>query len=171
VSALQKIQDYILESWLPTKLTILIAGSTISLTLLAIGLPEYLQKISIQLSAEKTLLLRIVVPLTLLYLGTFIVLLLVLRHCKSLKSLPPQIQLSPLQEDILKYLYGKDYVSQILLNLALNAERETVTVNLEALEVKRMVSGQKHNKKLNIPDWRIEQRGNDYILDKGIVKK
>lgn len=87
------------------------------------------------------------------------------------KEVPLQIQLPPLQEDILKYLYEKDYVSQVLLNLALHAERETVTVNLEALEVNRMVSGQKLNKKLDIPDWRIERRGNDYLINKGIIKK
>ena len=86
MSALEKMLDYILESWLPTKLTILISGSTILLTLLAIGLPEYLQKIDIQLSKEITLLLRIVVPLSLLYLGTFWVLLLVLRYYKSEKT-------------------------------------------------------------------------------------
>ena len=86
MSVLQKTQDHILEFWLPTRLTILIAGSTILLTLLAIGLPEYLQKIGIQLSEEKTLLLRMVVPLSLLCLGTFLVLLLVLRYYKSEKT-------------------------------------------------------------------------------------
>lgn len=83
---LKKTMDYILESWLPTKLTILIAGSTILLTLLAIGLPEYLQKIDILLTEERRLLLRIVAPLGLLFLGTFSVLLLVLNHGKSGKE-------------------------------------------------------------------------------------
>ena len=69
---LQKTLDHILESWLPTKLTILISGSTILLALLAIGLPEYLQKIDTILSPERKLLLRIVSPLSLLFLGTFV---------------------------------------------------------------------------------------------------
>lgn len=83
---LQKMLDYTLESCLPTKLSILIAGSSISLAALAIGLPEYLQKMGLPLREEKTLLLRIVAPLTLLYLGTFIVLLLVMKHSKTYKK-------------------------------------------------------------------------------------
>lgn len=83
--SLLKLQDYILESWLPTKLSILIAGSSISLAALAIGLPEFLQKIvGHPLQPEKTMLLRIVVPLTILLIGTFSVLLLVIRHFKAI---------------------------------------------------------------------------------------
>lgn len=84
---LQKTLDHILESWLPTKLTILITGSTILLTLLAIGLPEYLQKIDIILPPERKILLRIVAPISLLFLGTFIVLLLVVNHLKTLREI------------------------------------------------------------------------------------
>lgn len=89
MSVLQKTLDHILESWLPTKLSILIAGSTILLSLLAIGLPECLHRINIQLTADKMLLLRISVPITLLFLGTFTVLLLVIHHYKSIKSILP----------------------------------------------------------------------------------
>lgn len=85
----RKLYDSILEDWLPTPRSILTAGSTISLTLLSIGLPEYLQKIGIKFTVEKTLLLRTVAPLMILCAGTFIVLLLVVLHYKSVKSSVP----------------------------------------------------------------------------------
>lgn len=102
MSALEKMQDYILESWLPTKLTILIAGSSISLALLSIGLPEFLQGMGYRLPPEKTLLLRIVGPLSLLCLGTFWVLLLVLRHYKSEKT--DGIKIKKLSTDAIEIL-------------------------------------------------------------------
>ncbi|MBK5275629.1 MAG: hypothetical protein JJE30_11325 [Desulfuromonadales bacterium] len=98
--SLQKMLDYTLEFLLPTKLTALIAGSTISLAGLSIWFPEFLQKISIQLTPEKTLLLRIAMPLSLLFLGTFIVLLFVLKYYKSEAHLAPlKEQLSAIEKE------------------------------------------------------------------------
>lgn len=103
MSVLEKMQDYILESWLPTKLTILIAGSSISLVALSVGLPEFLQVIlGHPLQEERKLLLRTVAPLSLLCLGTFWVLLLVLRHYKSEKT--DEIKIKKLSTDSIEIL-------------------------------------------------------------------
>lgn len=72
--------DQILESWLPSKWSRLIAGLTIVTAGASIALPEFLQKLDIQLSKGNIVLIRIAVPLLILWLGTLIVLLIVVQH-------------------------------------------------------------------------------------------
>lgn len=78
------LHDNILKSWLPTIWSRLIAGSTIVTTGATLYLPEFLQKYGIQSSRENTLLIRATVPLSILWIGTLLVLLLVLHHFKKL---------------------------------------------------------------------------------------
>lgn len=123
----QKIQDYILESWLPTKLSILIAGSSIPLAALSVGLPEFLQKIMEHpLQPEKTLLFRLVVPLVILYLGTFIVLILVVKHYKKSKSIKNKPSLSP-YFNLLWDTMGNIYCPKCEIMLADSQTNEQIT--------------------------------------------
>jgi len=81
-----KIYDSILEEYLPSRWSIRIAGLTPPLAIAGIFLPEFLQKIGIPPTEKYILALRIGLPLLILFFGTFIVLLLVLRHWKLAKS-------------------------------------------------------------------------------------
>ena len=58
------------------------------LTGVSTRLPEFLLKYDIELSKEKTLLIRITVPLLILWIGTFIILILIVRYLKTLNSHP-----------------------------------------------------------------------------------
>lgn len=108
------LRDDILKLWLPTKWSVLIMGLTIASAVVAIYLPEFLQRYDIPLSKEKTLLIRVSVPLLILWIGTFFVLLVVLHHFKTimpqkqpLPALPtPDPKLPKLQEDILIHLFN-----------------------------------------------------------------
>jgi hypothetical protein len=83
----QKIYDSILEEYLPSRWSIWIAGLTPTLAFAAIFLPDFLQKIGIPPTKEYILPLRIGLPLLILFLGTFVVLLLVVRHARTTKDL------------------------------------------------------------------------------------
>lgn len=82
----------ILEEWLPTKWSRLIAAATASLVVAAIFLPKYLQDVGIQLPEKKILLIRVSVPLAILCVGLFVVLFLVVRHFRSLIIPPLKIE-------------------------------------------------------------------------------
>lgn len=170
---LQKLQDYILESWLPTKLSILIAGSSISLAALSIGLPEFLQTITgYPLQQEKTLLLRIAMPLVILFLGTLIVLLLVMRHYKLNNILQVsqhekdktenEIIITEIHKRVLEMLFQKpSTIENICKTLKLNKEESTYY--LFDLYKHNMVSRP-------VPyssgpeEWRICQDGREYVM-------
>ena len=178
--SLKKLQDYILESWLPTKLSILIAGSSISLAALSIGLPEFLQTIiGHPLQAEKTLLLRIVVPLAILCLGTFIVLLLVVRHCNHLKisqnqqnllattqdeKTETEIVVTEMHEKIMELLFQKPSTVENICK-TLNLTKEVTNFYLFDLYKHSMVSAPTPYAS-GPEEWRICQGGREYIMDK-----
>jgi len=82
----------ILEEWLPTKWSRLIAGSSLSLALGAIFLPETLKSIGIKIAEETALLIRISIPLALLCFGLLAVLFLVVRHSRSLVLTPSRLE-------------------------------------------------------------------------------
>lgn len=178
--ALQKLQDHILESLLPTKLTTLIMGSTISLTLLSIGLPNFLQTLDIQLSAEKTLLLRITAPLGILCVGTLIVLLLVVRHCNHIKiTQNQQPLLTPItskeefeekaivtdtHEKVMEMLFQKPSTVENICK-TLNLTKEETNFYLFDLYKHSMVSAPAPYAS-GPEEWRICQGGREYITDK-----
>lgn len=178
---LQKLRDYILESWLPTKMSILIAGSSISLAALSIGLPEFLQTImGHQLQPEKTLLLRIVAPLSILCVGTFAVLLLVVHHCKSIKIpynqqplLPP---ITPKEESEEKIIVTETHekVMEILFQKPSTVENICKTLNLTKEETNFYLFDLYKHSMVSAPtpyasgpeEWRICQGGREYLMDK-----
>lgn len=82
----------ILEEWLPTKWSRLIAASSLSLAVGAIFLPETLKSIGVKISEEVALLIRISLPLALLCFGLLIVLHLVVHHSRSLVLTPSRIE-------------------------------------------------------------------------------
>jgi len=76
----------ILETWLPTKWSKLIAGLTIALVVPSTRLPEFLRYVQIEMTNPTALLIRTGMPLLVLLSGTFLVLLMVIQHSKTLKS-------------------------------------------------------------------------------------
>lgn len=70
----------ILEDWLPTKWSRRVAVLTPTLATGGLFLPNFLNTIDLPLSKEASLLLRISLSLTPLLVGTFLILLLVIRH-------------------------------------------------------------------------------------------
>lgn len=83
--SLRKIYNSILEEYLPTRWSIWLAGLTPTLAFASIFLPDFLQKIGIPPKGAYTLSLRIGLPLTILFVGTFVVLLLVIRYWNATK--------------------------------------------------------------------------------------
>jgi hypothetical protein len=119
----QKIYDSVLKDWLPTKWSRWIAGLTPSTATGGIFLPNLLQKIDIHPTPEQTLLTRLSLPPTILFVGTFIVLLLTVRHFKS-----PQKQ--PNKEETKKINQTQEEVmlEQIILHiLRLRGANETAS--------------------------------------------
>lgn len=70
----------ILEDWLPTKWSRWVAVLTPMLATGGLLLPNFLNTIDLPLSKEASLLIRISLSLTPLLVGTFLILLLVVRH-------------------------------------------------------------------------------------------
>lgn len=81
--ALQKIIDSVLAEWLPTLWARSIAALTISLSPSSLFLPDLLQSVGLKLSEKIALLIRWTAPPTILFAGTFFVLILVVRYSRS----------------------------------------------------------------------------------------
>lgn len=82
------VWESILEEWLPTKWSRIIAASSVTLAGPAFFFPEFLHKLGIQISDNAELLLRISTPAVLLLVGIFVVLALVVRHSRSTGPAP-----------------------------------------------------------------------------------
>ena len=108
--------DQILEVWLPTKSSRLIAGLSTTLGASAFLLPEFLSTLNIQIPDHLTLLIRIATPVLIWLLVSLFVLYTVVQYYKNLnlqKQLPPPIlppiakptELPKEQTDILLLLF------------------------------------------------------------------
>ena len=172
--------DPFLEAWLPTKWSRLIAGLSIVLTAAAIALPEFLQKFDIQLSKEKILLIRVSVPLLILWLGTFFVLLMIVQHYKTLKSQKqPHSSMSMLatkqaalpkeQVDILLCIFEKtgDTLTFEIVQ-SLNVSEDIAKYHLQELCKKQFIS-----KSLPVlpgqHSWNINDKGKKYLIENKLI--
>ena len=82
----EKFFDEILESLLPGKWSRWIAGSTITLAGLSWYLPQFLQGLGLQFPILKKLLPQIIGPITLLFLGSFVLLVIALFNNRKLNK-------------------------------------------------------------------------------------
>ena len=82
----EKFFDEILESLLPGKWSRWIAGLTIPLAGLLWCLPQFLQGLGLQFPTIKKLLPHIIGPVTLLFLGTFTLLVITVFHIRELNK-------------------------------------------------------------------------------------
>jgi len=80
---MNKLFETLLQDFLPTKLSRLIAAATMSLTGGVFCLPEGLALLQVQLTPPTILLIRCTVPLMIISLGLFCVLVLVVLHFRS----------------------------------------------------------------------------------------
>ena len=172
----------ILENWLPTKWSRLIAGSTTTLVPISVALPEFLQRFDIQLSKENTLLIRVSVPLVLLWIGTFLVLLIVVQHSKTLKSQKqPQLPM-PLpaakpavlpkeQLDILILLSKQGELFTFQIAKLLDISEDIAKYHLQELRKKQFV------RELTLPyrglpgqhSWTINDKGKKYLIENKLI--
>lgn len=184
--AFRKIYDSIIEEWLPTKWSRWIAGLTPSIAIGGIFLPNLLQKIDILPTPEQTLLIRLSLPPTILFIGTFIVLLLVVFHCKSLKttqlktvgqqsiSIPTTLQeiseekiiLTERHEKILNALFQKPSTIESICNV-FNMNKEEANYYLFDLYNKHMAHHPAPYS--SSQEWHISQSGREYIMSKRII--
>jgi len=86
--------DEILEFWLPTKWSRLIAGLSTTLGIISYFLSDFLNTINIQIPYHLTPLIRIATPLLIWLLGSLFVLHIVVQHAKTTKS-QKQFALNP----------------------------------------------------------------------------
>ena len=84
--------DSILEEWLPTKWSRLLAGTSLTLAAAFFWIPEFLQNVGIPTSKETALLLRLSLPPALLCVGLFAVLWLVVSHHHSSVQTPSKVE-------------------------------------------------------------------------------
>ena len=156
--------DEILEWWLQTKWSRVAASIKTALTISSIYLPNFLDSIGITLTPQKTLLIRSSMPPLLLFLGTFVVLLIVVRYFKSLvhKGIDQNIELSDLHEKVLSILF-KNPISVRCLCEDLNITKEEANYYLNYLFNKSMVCFPQPYS--SVPEnWRIDQDGREYII-------
>jgi hypothetical protein len=165
-----------LESWLPTKWSRWIAALTLVLLLPSTYLPEFLQRYDIQLSKEKILLIRGSVPLLILLLGSFSILLIVVRHYNTLKtpkkpaSEPPKpiTKLSKLQDSILLYMHkhiSGSFTFQIAQSL--NMSETIAEYHLQELHKVNFI-------RQGLPDkpgrlWHITDKGIKYLIENKLI--
>lgn len=178
-----KYLDQILELWLPTKLSILIAGLSTTLGASAFLLPEFLNIMSIRIPCHLTLLIRIGSPLLLWLLGSLFVLHTVVQYSKTLRSQktsPPPI-LSPIAKlpqlsqeliDILIVLFSNELLTfQIAQKLNMENKEEIVKSHLRKLANGGFI------KEINLPgigppgqsSWFITNKGKDYLIENKLI--
>lgn len=81
------LDEFVKES-LPTSLSRAVVGVTLSSSLASVFLPEFLQKIGMNIAGAETILFRISVTSTILWVGTLVTLVIVVRHFSSNKKEP-----------------------------------------------------------------------------------
>lgn len=171
--------DQILELWLPTKSSRLIAALSITLGTSAIFLPQFLNMLCIQLSDHTTLLIRIALPLLTWLFGTFLVLHIVVQHSKTLKSqkqptlpiLPPVAKPTILpkeQADILILLSRQGELFTFQIAKLLNISEDTAKYHLEELRKNKFI-------KVGLPTlpgqhlWIIEHKAKKYLIENKLI--
>ena len=77
-------QEHLLQHWLPTTLSRHVAKATMTLAATSPFLFEFLQKIGLQIQWLSSPTTRILLLVSILFLGSFILLLLMLRHIQGL---------------------------------------------------------------------------------------
>jgi len=171
-----KYLDEILEFWLPNKPSRLIAGMSITLGIASIALPHFLRLIHIKVEEHIALLIRIATPLLIWLVGSLFVLLIVVRHCKTLKTqrqpttaLPkPKIKLKKLQKSILLHIHkniDSSFIFQIVQTL--NISEEIAEYHLQTLhEINFIEQG--------LPDkpgrpWHITDKGKKYLIENKLI--
>jgi len=174
----------ILEAWLPTTWSRLTAGASISSAIGAFFLPEFLRLLCIQISDRITLLIRIGMPLLVLLSGTFLVLLIVVQHSKTLKSQKqPQLpmplpvakptQLPKEQIDILRLLFeqGELLTFQIAQRVNMEQKEDIVKYHLRELTKRDFV------REIGLPgigppgqsSWFATDKGKTYLIENKLV--
>jgi hypothetical protein len=162
----------------------LIAGSSITLGINAIFLPEFLKLLCIKLSDHTTLLIRIATPLFLWLLGAFIVLSIVVQYSKTLKTqkqpplpiLPPIVkptQLPKEQKNILLLLFeqGELLTFQIAQGLNMEDKEDIVKYHLQELAKRDLVRGI-HLPGIGPPgqsSWFITDKGKKYLIENKLI--
>lgn len=140
--------DQILESWLPTRWSRVIAGLTIVIAGASIALPEFLQKFDIQLSKGNIVLIRVAVPLLILWLGTLVVLLIVVQNSALFKD-----QVMVLEKKIIdleaKLIISEKEKSMLQVKIIdLEVKVQFLTKDNEELRQKIESDHQKHSKEM-----------------------
>jgi hypothetical protein len=172
----------ILETWLPTTWSRLTAGASISSAIGAFFLPEFLRLLYIQISDRITLLIRIGMPLLVLLSGTFLVLLIVVQHYKTLRSQkqPPSPMPQPVtkpavlpkeQVDILILLSRQGELFTFQVTKLLDISEAITKYHLQELRKKQFVM------ELTLPyrglpgqhSWTINDKGTKYLIENKLI--
>lgn len=138
-------QEELAQEWLPTPLSRWVAKGTATIAPASLFLPEFLQKIGLQADWIATPSIRLLFLTITLCFGSFVLLILMLRHIKYLnteiatKSEQPRINvLNRLESDCEKVLSAfisnkRLYETQLENILSMNKDR--VTFHLTELNV------------------------------------
>ena len=174
--------DQILEFWLPTKPSRLIAGLSTTLGAGAFLLPEFLNTLCIRLPDHLTLLVRIATPLLIWLLGSLFVLHAVVQYSKSIKAQekPPlttpipvaqPIQLPKEQINILKFLFKQNKLPIEQIAQALGYEIQVATFHLQELKINNMVSCAPSHFRNEPPSWKwsLAQEGRRYLIENKLI--
>lgn len=108
IMTITEFYDQILKVWLPTRWSRGVAAITPVLAGSSLYLPNFLDSMHLKLSEQTSLLLRLSLPPTILFLGTLLILSLVVCHFKNAnKNNDQDIKLNDMQEKILNLLFAK----------------------------------------------------------------
>ena len=175
-------RDQILELWLPTKSSRLIAGLSTTLGASAFLLPEFLNTMSIRTPCHLTLLIRIGSPLLIWLLGSLFVLHTVVQYSKTVKvqkqiplPIPPSVakptQLPKEQIDILVLLHKQGELFTFQIAKLLDISEDIAKYHLQKLRTNKLIT------ELGLPyrglpgqhSWHINDKGKEYLIENKLI--
>ena len=171
---MDEFKKWLVEA-LPTKWSRRLSGWTLPVAALAYSLPTYLPSGYLPSSPVETFLLRLVLALSTLLLGSLAVLVLVLRHAHDSRQTPPvakppptQIpkRLAALDVEILQYLCAVKFSTSAEISKRTSKQVQLIEYHLNEMEGSGHVYGGRGAMGTR---WSIQQAGRAHLVRAGLL--
>ena len=168
---------------LPTTGAWVVASATATIGVVSVSLPEYLQRVWPDLRVPPLLLFQWSIAATIFLLGSFVVLVLVLRHINELKSnavsvatpVPEEIDISipleKLKEKILVVVSQNDRLHDAEVATAAGVSKQLATLHLHELRNSKFVRSalSLDENSYEVTVWFVEHTGRKYLSNHGLL--
>lgn len=159
---------------LPTHPMWLVVLATIAIATLSISLPGYLHETWPELKIPEQLLFQAAFVSTILFFGSFVLLVLSLRHIHQLKIKSEVVipkNLDNDMENLLLLVSNNERMSNVQIASIAGLSKQVATLNLHELRDAKLVSshfGLDENSR-EVDTWLIEQPGRKYLSHHGFL--